>query len=110
MVPFFAFISFLVFRKTYNFWEQLIINMYLQSIVILFNVFLLIISISTNFNLFGIGSIIITFIYYSYVYKKLYDLNWKELLLKILKLVGVLTILFILFLVLFITYVLLIKP
>ncbi len=109
MVPFFALISLLVFRKTYNFWEQLIINMYLQGIVILLNVFLLIISVSTNFNLFGIGSLIITFIYYSYVYKKLYDLNWKELLLKILKLIGVLSVFFILFLVFFIIYILLVR-
>ncbi|MBS9767019.1 MAG: DUF3667 domain-containing protein [Flavobacteriaceae bacterium] len=92
LVPFYAFISLLIFRKPYNFWEQFIINMYLQGMTSIFCTLFLIISVVVGYDLFGYGSVGLSFAYYSFAYKKLYNLNWKQLLGKIAKFLGLMTV------------------
>ncbi|MCF6224185.1 MAG: DUF3667 domain-containing protein [Flavobacteriaceae bacterium] len=94
LLPLYTLIAFLVFRKPYNYGEHLVINTYLQSTSIFLGIILFSFSLLTGVNVFGAGITIITFLYYSYVYKRLYELTLGQLLLKILKFTGILLLLF----------------
>ena len=89
LLPFYTLISFLVFRKPYNFGEHLVINTYLQSITSFFSVLLFIFSLLIGINLFGTGITILPFLYYCFAFKKLYKLTFGQLLLKVLKFFGI---------------------
>jgi len=88
-LPLFTLIAFLVFRKPYNYGEHLIINTYFLSISTFFGLFSFIFGLLTGINLLLYANLF-TFIYYSYAYKKVYELTFGQLLLKILKFIGVL--------------------
>jgi len=88
-LPLYAFISFLVFRKPYNYGEQLIINTYLQSVTTFLSLLLFVFSLVTQINVLGKGIVILPFLYYSYVYIKLYKLTFGQFLVKTLKFLGV---------------------
>ncbi len=88
-LPLFTLIAFFVFRKPYNYGEHLVINTYFSGITTFFGVLCFIFSLITKFNIL-FYAIIFTFIYYSYAYKKIYELNFGKLLLKILKFIGIL--------------------
>jgi len=88
-LPLFTLIAFLVFRKPYNYGEHLVINTYFLGITTFFGVLSFIISLLNGINILIYGSIFI-FIYYSYAYKKIYELSFGQLFLKILKFIGVL--------------------
>lgn len=89
LLPLCALITFFVFRKPYNFGEHLVINAYIQSISTFFGVLLFIFCLYLRVNVFGIGSTIFMFFFYSYTYKKLYDLTLGQLFVKILKFIGI---------------------
>lgn len=93
LLPLYTLIAFLVFRKPYNYGEHLVINTYIQSISIFLGVMLFVLSLLTGVNVFGAGITIIAFLYYSYAYKKLYELTFGQLLIKILKFIGILLVL-----------------
>ena len=95
LLPLYTLIAFLVFRKPYNYGEHLVINTYIQSMTSLFGVILFGFSLWIGINIFGNGVFIVLFLYYSYVYKKLYHLTFGQLLIKTLKLIGILLVLFI---------------
>ncbi len=95
-LPVYTLMAFLVFRKPFNYGEHLVINTYLQSITTLLSVFLFISSIFVGLNFFGVGIMIMPFLYYCYAYKKLYNLSFGKLLLKILKFFGLLLIILVL--------------
>jgi len=88
-LPLFTLIAFIVFRKPYNYGEHLVINTYFLSITTFFGVLSFIFSLLTGINIL-FYAIFITFLYYSYAYKKVYELSFGQLLLKILKFIGVL--------------------
>ncbi len=88
-LPLFTLIAFFVFRKPYNYGEHLVINTYILSITTFLGVLLFVFSLLTGINILYYGTII-TFLYYSYVYKRLYELSFGKLILKILKFIGVL--------------------
>ena len=88
-LPLFTLIAFFVFRKPYNYGEHLVINTYLLSITTFFGVLSFIFGLITGINIL-FYSIFITFLYYSYAYKKVYELSFGQLILKILKFIGVL--------------------
>jgi hypothetical protein len=88
-LPIFTLIAFFVFRKPYNYGEHLIINTYFLSITTFFGVLSFIFGLLTGINIL-FYSIFITFLYYSYAYKKVYELSFGQLILKILKFIGVL--------------------
>ena len=94
-LPFYTLLSFLVFRKPYNFGEHLVINTYLQGILLYLSVLVFIFSLLSGINIFGIGIFILPLFYYSYTYKKLNNLSFGQVLVKILKLIGILLIMFI---------------
>ena len=89
LLPIFTLISFFVFRKPHNYGEQLVINTYFLSVTTFFGLLSFIIGLLTGVNIL-FYSIFITFLYYSYAYKKVYQLSFGKLLLKILKFFGVL--------------------
>jgi len=88
-LPLFTLIAFLVFRKPYNYGEHLVINTYFLGITTFFGVLSFVFSLISKFNIL-FYAIIFTFIYYSYAYKKLYELSFGGILLKILKFIGIL--------------------
>ena len=88
-LPLFTLIAFFVFRKPYNYGEHLVINTYILSMTTFLGILLFIFSLLTGINILYYGTII-TFLYYSYVYKKLYELSFGRLILKILKFIGLL--------------------
>lgn len=88
-LPILTLISFLVFRKPYNYGEQLVINTYFLSITTFFGVLSFIIGLLTGVNIL-FYAIFITFLYYSYAYKKVYELSFGQMTLKTLKFIGVL--------------------
>lgn len=90
LLPLITILAFLVFRKPYNFGEHLVINTYLQGIILFLSILLFIFSLLTGINIFGTGTIILPIFYYSYTYKKLNKLTFGQLLLKILKFIGIL--------------------
>lgn len=109
LLPFYSFISYVVFRKPFNYWEHLIINTYIGCVTAFLGIILILISISSsNYYFNTLGSSILPFFYYCFTYKRLNNLSFGALLLKILKFIGAL---FILFLILIIatTFVVVIK-
>ena len=103
-LPLYTLIAFLVFRKPYNYGEHLIINTYVVSITTFTGVLLFIISLIFGINIFGLGISLVTFIYYSIAYKKLYNLTFSQLIIKILKFLGILIIVSILFILLVVVF------
>lgn len=95
-LPIFTLIAFFVFKKPYNYGEHLVINTYLLSITTFFGVLAFIFGLLTGINIL-FYSIFITFLYYSYAYKKVYELSFGQLILKILKFIGVLLLVIIVF-------------
>lgn len=92
LLPVYSFISYIVFRKPFNFGEHLIINTYIASITAFLGVIFFLISISNDYNIYLSSSLIIPFFYYCFTYKRLNNLRFGSLLLKILKFIGVLII------------------
>jgi len=90
LLPFYAFIAFLVFRKPYNYGEHLVINTYIQGILLFLSIVLFIFSLLTKINVFSSGIYILPFLYYPYVYKRLNKYTIGQTLLKILKFLGIL--------------------
>jgi len=95
LLPLYTLIAFLVFRKPYNYGEHLVINTYIQGILLFLSIILFIFSLLTRFNVFGSGIYILPFLYYPFVYKKMYKYTIGQTLLKILKFLGILLILLI---------------
>lgn len=94
-LPIYSLIAFFVFRKPYNFGEHLIINTYLQGISTFLGVLIFFLSLILDFNIFGTGILVLPFFYYCFAYKKLYNLTFGKLLLKILKFILVFVLLMI---------------
>ena len=97
-LPLLTLIAYFVFGKPYNYGEHLIINTYFQSITTFIGVVLFIFALLTKINLFKYAEGV-TFLYYSYAYKKIYELSFGKLLLKILKFFGILLLLFFIFII-----------
>lgn len=90
LLPLYTLIAFLVFGKPFNYGEHLIINTYIQSITTFLALLIFIFSIAFEINIFGKGIYIITILYYSYAYKKLYEFTFGRILLKLFKFFGIL--------------------
>lgn len=88
-LPLFALMAFFVFRKPYNYGEHLVINTYILTITTFLSILLFVFSLLTKINILFYAAFFI-FLYYSYVYKKLYELSFGRLILKTFKFLGVL--------------------
>lgn len=79
-IPFVAFLSFLVFRKPYNYGEHIVINAYLQGFFTLVSLFFfLFIPSLLNFSL------LLMFIYYIYVFHRFLRKTYLQSFLSVLK-------------------------
>ncbi|QGY46659.1 DUF3667 domain-containing protein [Maribellus comscasis] len=97
-LPLYTYIAFLVFRKPNNYAEHLVINTYIQGQVAIFGMFLFLIAIFVRrTETYFWGTFLLTFLYYSYVYQKIRNYSFKQLLGRILKFFMVLFILLLLF-------------
>ncbi len=108
-LPLYSLILFLVFRKPYNYGEHLVINTYIQSVTTFFGVLLFIFSLLSGINIFGAGITILGFIYLSYAYKRLYNLTFIQLFVKILKFIGILLALLVILLIIGVIYIIINK-
>ena len=101
LLPFYALMAFFVFGKQNNYAEHLVINTYIQGQIAIFGLFLFLLTLlSHNTTIYFWGTYLLTFIYYSYVYKQYRNYNFRQLVLRILRFFLILLILlFIMFLV-----------
>lgn len=97
LLPLYTLIAFFVFRKPYNYGEHLVINAYLQSITVFFGVLLFVFCLLSGSNVYVTGGTIFLFLFYSYAYKKLYNLSLGKLFIKILKFIGISLLIFLTF-------------
>ena len=89
ILPFYAFLSWLIFKKPYNYGEHLVINSYLLGLSFIFTSLFFIIAITINPGLFLFGNLLTVF-FYCFAYKKLYKLTLAEIILKLLIFIGIL--------------------
>ena len=83
LLPIYAFLSFMVYRKPYNFGEHLVANAYLQGVTFLFTLIFFLLSLVIDPGLYMI-SMIFVIGYYTYAYGKWYQLSVGKSLLKLL--------------------------
>ncbi len=89
MLPLYAFIAFLTYRKPYNYGEHLVVNCYIQSFTFLFTSLVFVLSVFTNPGLYALSMLFVIF-YYTYAYGKLYKLSFAGAILKLLIFCGIL--------------------
>lgn len=98
-VPFYALISKSVFLdiKKYNFTEHLVINMYISAhfsiigtLAVLFSLF-----VGVNFSAVGMAIIFLQIIYAAYCFKRLFNLNKVQILLRTLLFSVIITVVFV---------------
>jgi len=83
-LPFYAFITFIVYGKPHNYSEHLVINFYLQGLGLLMtSVFFLISLVSTP--VVYTSSILVLVLYYIYAFKRLNEYNWSKTIIKFFK-------------------------
>jgi len=87
LLPLLALISLWVFGKPYNYAEHLIINAYLQGVLLLSIALVFLIELFSP-KLFGINYLI-AMAFYLYVYGKLYELTFGKAIIKLLKFLGI---------------------
>lgn len=90
MVPFYALIAFLVFRKPYNYGEHLVIAAFVQGFTFVISLFFFLASIFIHPAIFSL-SMLFSILYYLHAYKRIYDLTLGRTFIKFLKFLGVLT-------------------
>lgn len=88
LLPLYAFVGFLVFRKQNNYTEHLIINAYLQGFLFLWTTLFFLITLVAFESLYNY-SIVLTIFFYQYAYAKLYKLSFGQSILYLLKFLGI---------------------
>lgn len=87
LLPVYALIAYLTYRKPYHFGEHLVITTYPQGIASLFFVVLFLLSLWLHPILFALTYIVMIG-YYSYAYTRLYKHSFAKCLLMLLKFLG----------------------
>ncbi len=90
-IPLYALISKWTYRKPHNYGEHIIMNSYLLGTTMFFTCVMFLMTVFIHPSLF-FYSIIVSVLYYLYSFKKLYNLNVKQAILKLLRFIIVLTI------------------
>ena len=98
LLPFYAFIAFLVFGKPNNFAEHLIINSFILGLASILGLLLFPITLITkSTEIYYWGQYAVTIIYYSYAYKNYRNYSLKQLFVKILRFLLIVLIISIIF-------------
>lgn len=108
MLPFLSLISRLVFynKKQFNLSEHFVINIYAYSHISLAVNIMYILSVwnSQLFYYISLINSLTLLIYFSYVYKKVFKLNWKQLILKLMLFAMIFGIVFIILIIIATVY------
>ncbi len=83
LLPFYALMSHIVYRKPYNFGEHLVANAYLQGVTFLFTLFFFLLSLIIDPGLYMVSMIFVV-VYYTYAYGKWYKLSFGKSIVKLL--------------------------
>lgn len=83
LLPVYALMGFIVYRKPYNFGEHLVANAYMQGITFFFTLIFFLLSLVIDPSLYMI-SMIFVMGYYTYAYGKWYKLSFGRSLIKLL--------------------------
>lgn len=83
LLPVYALMGFIVYRKPYNFGEHLVANAYMQGVTFLFTLIFFLLSLVIDPSLYMI-SMIFVMVYYTYAYGKWYNLSFGKSLIKLL--------------------------
>ncbi|SEC82105.1 Protein of unknown function [Tenacibaculum sp. MAR_2009_124] len=93
-IPVYALISKWTFKKPHNYGEHIIINSYLAGTTMFFSCILFLMTVFIHPSLFFYSTVLSVF-YYLYTFKRLYNLNFKQTLLKLIRFFVMLFIVFI---------------
>lgn len=92
-IPFFAMVSWVIFwnKKKYNYIEHLILNLYgySQASIVAILLYFLTIGFETVFKYILIGAMVFQVLYYAYMFKRVYGLNFIQITLKTLLFIPV---------------------
>lgn len=83
LLPVYALMGFIVYRKPYNFGEHLVANAYMQGVTFLFTLLFFLLSLLIDPGLYMV-SMIFVMGYYTYAYGKWYKLSFGKSLVKLL--------------------------
>lgn len=100
LLPIYAAVSKWTFRKPNNYGEHIVMNAYLQGTTMYFSSIMFLLSVLIHPKIY-IYSTFIYILYYLYVFGKLYNLNFKQIVLKSIRFIIVLIIISIILLVFF---------
>lgn len=89
LLPFYALLGYIVYRKPYNFGEHLVANAYMQGVTFLFTLIFFMLSLIIDPGIYMI-SMIFVMGYYTYAYGKWYKLSLGKSLVKLLLFILVL--------------------
>lgn len=90
LLPLYAFIAFIVFGKPYNYGEQLVVNAYIQGLMMLCSTIAFMADLLTGWPIFTI-TLFAQIIYYLYAYRRLYRHSAEDVLVSFLRFIGFLT-------------------
>lgn len=89
LLPIYALLSYIVYRKPYNFGEHLVANAYMQGVTFLFTLVFFLLSLLIDPSLYMI-SMVFVMGYYTYAYGRWYELSVGKSLVKLLLFIAVL--------------------
>lgn len=89
LMPLYALMSFLVYRKPYTYGEHFIINCYILGLSFITTSFFFLISLFTTPSFYYV-TIPLLISYYTYAYGRLYQFSVKQAMVKLLKFLGLL--------------------
>jgi hypothetical protein len=103
MLPLFSFMTWIIFRKPYNFSEHLVANAYTQGITFLATTFFFLLTVWVDPRFYWVASLF-TIIAYTYVFARLYRLGVWKMIFKLLLFALVLGVIFIIAMVIGVAY------
>ncbi len=87
LLPLYAFIAFLVFGRPYNYGEHLVINAYIQGLMMLWSTISFSLELLTGWPIFT-ASFFVQIIYYMYAHQRLYQLTAEQVFVCFLRFIG----------------------
>ncbi len=88
MVPFYALVTFLVYRKPYNYGEHLVIVSYLQGLIFLSSLLFFVLALKFHPALYYCNLLVAVFLYLN-TYRRLYKESFARTILRLLKFIAI---------------------
>ncbi|MBS2099872.1 DUF3667 domain-containing protein [Carboxylicivirga linearis] len=90
ILPIYALIALMVYGKPEYYGEHLVINAYIQGMLFFFGLPLFFLTQLLRYDVYSVGSILLTGVFYLYAYKKYRKHSFGKTLLKLLKFIAIL--------------------